>query len=104
MLAKMKGFDWEIALALFQTRQVEPRLENKCHMNETPSSGLGGLTTPGPRQELPTVNQSVDQPLIWHCCVSTYERPTIRASAKNLRESAIGCAKQDIWSCLLVFS
>ena len=45
MLAKMKGFDRETAPALFQTRQVEPRLEKKCHINGTPNSGLGGLTT-----------------------------------------------------------
>ena len=44
------------------------------------------------RKELSSANHPVDQQLTWHC-VSTYERPKGRASAKNLRESAIGVRK-----------
>ena len=44
------------------------------------------------REELSSANHPVYQKLIWRC-VSPYERPKGRASAKNLRESAIGVRK-----------
>ena len=44
------------------------------------------------REKVTSTNYRVDQRLIWRC-MSAYERPNRRASAKNLRESAIGVRK-----------
>ena len=51
------------------------------------------------REEFSSANHAVDQQLGWRR-VSTYERPKGRASAKNLRESAIGVRN----TCILVMS
>ena len=48
-------------------------------------------------------NQPVDQMVIGRC-VSTYERPKRKASAKNLRESAISVRKNKIFSHPCYFS